>query len=160
VKPVRLALLWLALVLLLGSAYFGPQQTQQHVVPLLRKLAPWLPPSTLQAAHAALRKLAHVIEYAVLALLWLRAFQYRGRLGGQKATWAALAMCLACAIADEVHQARVPGRHGGVEDVVLDSLGAIAALMVVRSRRNAVEASLSSTTPTGGGETVRFDERA
>jgi VanZ family protein len=128
-------------------------------MPLLHTLVPWLSASALEGLHAAVRKLAHFVEYAILALLWLRAFRFRSRLDLRQASWAALAMCLACAIVDEVHQARVPGRHGTVEDVVLDTLGAAAALMIVRARRQAPDASQPSGSPTTGGP-VRLDERA
>ncbi len=36
-------------------------------------------------------------------MFWLRAFQYGTRLGVGKASWATLAVCLACAIVDEIH---------------------------------------------------------
>ena len=49
-------MLWLAIVLALGSASFGPGQTQRRVLPLLRVLAPWMPPSS-----------------AILAVLWAQA---------------------------------------------------------------------------------------
>lgn len=158
-KPLRLAIVWLALILFLGTASFGPQQTQHHLMPPLGTLAPWLSVSALAAIHMVLRKGSHVMEYAILAVLWFRAFRYRRRLGVGKASWAALALCLACAIVDEVHQASVPGRHGGVEDVVLDSLGAVAALLVVRSRKHVADTGLPSASPPPSG-TVRLDERA
>jgi hypothetical protein len=62
-RPVRLALLWLALVLFLGSAYFGTQQTG----PVVRALVPWMSASTFRTTHAVLRKVSHFVEYAVLA---------------------------------------------------------------------------------------------
>jgi VanZ like family len=131
VKPYRGAFLWLALVLSLGTACFGAQQTYAYVVPTLRALVPGLPPGWLYGLHAALRKLAHFTEYAVLAVLWLRAFRLHARLGLNAAVGAALAGCLACAGVDEAHQAWVPGRTAAVRDVALDTLGALTALLIV-----------------------------
>jgi VanZ family protein len=158
-KPFRPAILWLLLVLFLGSAQFGPQQTAQQIVPTLRTLTPWLPPTRVQTVHAMLRKLSHLTEYAVLALLWVRALRAQPRFTLKSASWAALALCLACAIVDETHQARVPGRQGSVSDVALDSLGAVAMLIVVRSRRQAT-ARLPAPTAATELNTVRVDERA
>jgi hypothetical protein len=132
-KGLRLAVLWLAIVLLLGTAHFGPQQTQRYLGPMLRALAPWMPWFGIQTLHAAVRKLSHITEYALLALFWLRALRAQWRLGLRTAFWVALAVCVSCAIVDEVHQTQVPGRHGSASDVVLDSLGAVAMLLIVRS---------------------------
>jgi VanZ family protein len=157
-KPFRLALVWLALVLVLGTGYFGPKQTQQSVVPALRVLMPGMPGSVLQTLHAAIRKLSHVTEYAVLALLWVRAFRWKQRLGLTAASWAALAVCVGCAVIDEVHQSIVPGRHGGMGDVVLDALGAAAMLIVVWFRTQLADAPIRDSQTILAG--VRLDEGA
>jgi VanZ family protein len=154
----RFALLWMVVVLFLGSAQFGPQQTGQHVVPTLRTLAPWMAMAEVQTIHTLLRKLSHVTEYAVLALLWLRAFRSQVRFSLEGAAWAALAVCLACAIVDEVHQAYVPGRIGSVRDVALDSLGAVGMVMFVRARRPGTRADVSADGSPSKLPTVRLDE--
>ena len=43
-------------------------------------------------------------------------------------------MCLACALADEAHQAFIPSRTGSLRDVVIDASGAAAALLIARAR--------------------------
>lgn len=147
-KRFRLAVLWLMVVLFLGSAQFGPKQTQQQIVPTLRTLAPWMATSGVDAIHALLRKLSHLTEYAILALVWLRAFRAQ-RFTLKTASWAALAVCLACAIVDEAHQASVPGRHGSVRDVALDSLGAVAMVIVVRSRKQVTDGDTAAPDTSG-----------
>ena len=156
----RLAVLWLMLVLFLGSSPFGPKQTQQHIVPALRTLAPWMASSGLDAIHALLRKLSHLTEYAVLALLWLRAFRDKERFTLKRASWVTLAVCLACAIVDETHQASVPGRHGSLRDVALDSLGAVA--MVIAARRTQLGEGHAAPTDTSDGrlDICRVDKGA
>ena len=80
-----------------------------------------------------LRKLTHVAEYALLALLWFWANAARtGR--PVRATWIALLVCLACALVDEAHQAIIPARTGSLRDVVIDVSGAAAALLIARGR--------------------------
>ncbi len=74
----------------------------------------------------ALRKLAHAAEYAVLGLLLLRAI---GR------ALPAFLLAAAYAVADEVHQAFVPGRHASPLDVAIDVTGvAIGLALATRIR--------------------------
>jgi VanZ family protein len=70
-----------------------------------------------------LRKCAHATEYAVLALLLLRAT-------GSYA-WA-FAGAVAYACTDEVHQTFVRGRHGSPVDVAIDAAGALIGLALWR----------------------------
>jgi VanZ family protein len=99
-----IASFWLVLVLFLGSAYFAAQETGRYVLPFLKFLMPGVPSSELQAIHMVLRKLAHVLEYAVLALLWYRALHTVGGRIPRTAAWVALSICLVCSFADEAHQ--------------------------------------------------------
>jgi VanZ family protein len=80
-----------------------------------------------------LRKLTHLAEYALLALLWFWAVVARtGR--PVRAGWLALLVCLACAVADEAHQAITPARTGSVRDVLIDASGAAGAVLIARGR--------------------------
>ena len=68
-----------------------------------------------------LRKLAHVAEFAVLGALLLRATRRPA---------VAVALAGVYAISDEVHQLFVEGRHGSAMDVGIDTLGALAGVLV------------------------------
>ena len=70
----------------------------------------------------ALRKIAHAAEYAVLGALLYRAL---GR------ELPAVAIGVAYAVTDEVHQAFVPGRQGAVLDVVVDAVGVLVGVYVL-----------------------------
>jgi len=61
-----------------------------------------------------LRKLAHAAEFAMLGALLLRA------LGAERP---ALALGIAYAASDEVHQLFVAGRRGSAFDVLIDAVG-------------------------------------
>jgi VanZ family protein len=75
----------------------------------------------------ALRKLAHLAEYAVLGALLLRALNRRAP---------ALALGLAYAVTDEIHQHFVRGRHASAVDVAIDTAGVVAGIVLLeRSRR-------------------------
>ena len=82
------------------------------------------------------RKFGHIFEYAALALLLGRALLYTWRTRGTALSvsllsraWAVGAVLSSLyAMTDEFHQTFVPKRGGRVEDVVLDTLSAVAAL--------------------------------
>jgi VanZ family protein len=136
-KAFRIPLLWLGIVLLLGSSYFGTQQTGAWVIPALTRVVPWATARELHALHAVLRKLAHLTEYAILARLWwqgLLAWSAWRAMTLRTATWGALLICAACAFADEAHQSLLPTRTGSVADALLDCLGALLMLLLLRAR--------------------------
>jgi VanZ family protein len=83
-----------------------------------------------------LRKGAHTAEYAVLAVLLVRAT-------GSYA-WA-FALAVAYAGTDEVHQLFVRGRHGSPVDVAIDAVGAAVGLAVWRSKLRAWSTAKSPT---------------
>ena len=77
-----------------------------------------------------LRKLAHMAEYGLLWLLWVRALG-----GGGRHPFAAAGITLAYAATDELHQSFVTGRNGTPVDVLIDAVGvAIAAALYARRR--------------------------
>ncbi|HEY7147859.1 MAG TPA: VanZ family protein [Gaiellaceae bacterium] len=69
-----------------------------------------------------LRKGAHMTEYAIFGLLLLRAI---GR------ELPALAIGIAYAITDEIHQEFVRGRHASPVDVLIDTAGLLIGIYVV-----------------------------
>jgi VanZ family protein len=117
----------------------------------LRKLDPWGPPLVLMAVifffsaqpglnsglgwidHVG-RKLVHASEYALLCFLWWRALATV--MDRTHALSPAFAIAAAYAVSDELHQRFVTGRHSTWVDVLIDSMGAaLAVLVVYRSRR-------------------------
>ena len=84
--------------------------------------------SGLGTWDTVLRKCAHMTEYAILAVLLLRAT-------GSYA-WA-FALAVAYAASDEVHQLFVRGRHGSPVDVAIDAVGALIGLAVARTKLRA-----------------------
>ena len=72
-----------------------------------------------------LRKIAHATEFAILAALLVRAFRNPG--------WA-IAIGIAYAVSDEIHQSFVSGRQGSPRDVGIDAVGVVIGA-VLASRR-------------------------
>jgi VanZ family protein len=70
-----------------------------------------------------LRKGAHLTEYAVLAVLLVRAFDREAP---------ALALGILYAASDEFHQSFVRGRHASPIDVAIDTIGLLIGLLAWR----------------------------
>lgn len=124
---------WMALIVWLSS----DTGSAEHTGTLLRPLLLWLwraaTPLQLEALHGLVRKLGHLMEYGVLALLWYRAFRWGRAWDPRPAGWCALAISIGWAVIDETHQSFVASRTASVGDVLLDSAGALAALATIRA---------------------------
>jgi VanZ family protein len=83
-----------------------------------------------------LRKGAHMTEFAILAVLLMRATA--------SYLWA-FPLAVAYAATDEVHQTFVRGRHGSPLDVAIDAVGALIGLAVWRSKLEAWSTEKSPT---------------
>ncbi|HZG35009.1 MAG TPA: VanZ family protein [Gaiellaceae bacterium] len=104
--------LWLPVVLLAGVIF-----ALSSVPDLGTGLGTW---------DLVLRKIAHVAEYALLGALLLRAL-------GRPHVLTAVALGVAYAVSDEIHQSFVEGRRGSPVDVLIDAVG--VALGVAAWRR-------------------------
>ena len=107
------------------------EHTSRFLGPILRWIVPDISAETILQVQLFVRKCAHVIEYAVLAMLLWRAL--RVQLGTQPTRiQSALAFLatMTCAALDEFHQAHIASRTGSAGDVALDGVGAIAGLVL------------------------------
>ena len=122
----------------MGAMVFGStdlmsaEHTSRFIVPFLRWLKPDISPEALASIHFIVRKCAHLGEYAVLALLLLRAAIFMTNLKRSLAilfvsVWVA---CLFVAATDEFHQTFVASRGASARDIMIDSGGAILGLLI------------------------------
>jgi VanZ family protein len=122
--------------------------------PLVRRLLPWLPSLAYMGAIWALSsqsqpiglpdvpfrdKIAHGVEYGILAVLNLFALRRSLSHGIVRCAILAVLLTSAWGYLDELHQAFVPGRHSDVYDWVADTIGAIvfASVAAIASRARA-----------------------
>lgn len=77
-----------------------------------------------------IRKAAHMTEYAVFTLCVLFAL-YVWRLQSAPLYCAGLLITLAYAASDEFHQLFIPGRSGQFSDVMIDTAGGLAAILII-----------------------------
>jgi len=120
-------LAWSVLIAWFSGARWHGGATTPLLEPWLRGLLPWATPEQIAGVHWLLRKTGHVVEYAVLALLWRRALT--GPDAPAPWRWP-LALAVLTGGLDETHQAFTPTREGRIADVLLDSGAAAAALLV------------------------------
>jgi VanZ family protein len=166
---------WLSVIFVGSTDLMSAEQTSRFLVPFLRWLKPDISPETIAQIHFLFRKLGHISEYAILAMLFWRAV-YRGTnlemkmspdpakaassfdtktVAGQTVQtegagrpslidsigcpWVRsrsilfLSVWMVCAIfaaMDEFHQSFVASRTAAPGDVLIDSGGAIAGLII------------------------------
>jgi len=132
-------ILWIAVIVGLGSSAFQHDQTSRFIGPILRWLFPDWSDARIAGLHGLLRKSAHLMEYAIAAVLAYRARQLGAR-GRSRAALAlpALGLVACVALADEGRQATIESRTGSPRDVALDVTGGVlglgAAPFIVRRR--------------------------
>ena len=116
-------LLWMGLIALGSSSFLSGDRTGRWMLALLGALAPWASAALLNAAHFGLRKVGHLVEFGVLAVLW-----YRALAPSPRAVAAAFGLAAAYGGVDELRQGLDPSRVPAVGDVAVDALGALLGL--------------------------------
>jgi VanZ family protein len=136
-----LTVLWMVLIFAFSSQPADESTEMSHSVG--KKIGAWFVPGYAdwqpekQEEFAAaidypVRKTAHASEYAVLALLFLGTlFSWKNRfVRGDYRILLAFVLTAAYASTDEFHQLFVSGRSGRIQDVLIDSLGALAGCLL------------------------------
>lgn len=123
--------LWMGFTFLMSTDTFSAQNTSRIIEPILKFLFPTISAHSLQLAHFVVRKLAHVTEYSILALLLFRAFR-AGSTEPHSVRWvlSSLTIVALFASSDEFHQTFVPSRGPSVVDVGIDTFSGIISLTI------------------------------
>ena len=125
-------IVWVGVIFLGSTDLMSAEHTSRFIVPFLRWLKPDISAETLASIHFIVRKCTHVGEYAILALLLLRAATL---MPNSKRSIPILyvsiwGVCLFVAVTDEFHQTFVASRDAAATDVMIDSAGAIVGLLI------------------------------
>jgi VanZ family protein len=124
-------LLWMGIIAIGSSSFLSGDRTGPWVLAVLSHLAPGASPALLDAAHVGLRKVGHLVEFGVLAVLWHRALA-----PSPGAVPLAFVLAIVYAGVDELRQGLAPGRVPAASDVAVDGLGALLGLAAwTESRR-------------------------
>jgi VanZ family protein len=141
-------LTWLVVIFVGSTSIMSAAQTSRYIVPFLLWLKPGMSPRAIWIILITIRKCAHVIEYAVLALLLWRALRSIPTLQ-TKSLMVIGAVLLGCALfaaSDEFHQTFVKSRTPSVRDVLLDVTGALLGLLIGASFARSRSKKFRSTT--------------
>ena len=123
--------IWLGVIFLGSTDMLSAEHTSRFLVPFLRWIDPQISFATLNAIQLGIRKLGHLTEYAILAMLLWRALR-SGTRWQMKMSILFLVAALASAIfaaSDEFHQSFVPSRTASPNDVMIDICGALIGLL-------------------------------
>jgi VanZ family protein len=134
-KPWLPVILWMGLIFFISTDLGSAGHTSQIIVPLLKWVKPDISVETIDLFQTLIRKGGHLTEYAILALLTLRAINLsrqnqRERQSPGYFRSAAIALLIAATYAatDEFHQSFIPSRTSSIYDVLIDTTGAFVAL--------------------------------
>jgi VanZ family protein len=125
-------IVWGMLMVAGSTDLLSGEQTSRFITPFLLWLDPHMSYRTIEMVHILIRKMGHIIEYAVLAILLWRAFR-RGTHGQVNLSILFMIVSVACslfAIGDEWHQSFVPSRTPSARDVLIDLAGALIGIAI------------------------------
>ena len=129
-------LAWMSLTYLFSSDAFSAEETSSLIVPILSFLFPGVSDERIVFVHGAIRKLGHVSEFFVMAVLTSRAVSIVNR--GTRAVLVSGVFVLSAAALDELHQMLTMYRGASPVDVGYDCLGGLMGIWLfgeIRRRR-------------------------
>jgi VanZ family protein len=152
IKAWIAALLWLGLIVGESSNYGAADNTSRFLYPILHFLM-GLDPFRFLVWHFYIRKLGHFVGYFGLSLLLFRAWRATlpfASVSRWSMEWARIAFFMSALVAclDEWHQTYLPSRTGSLRDVLLDSVAALVAQLVLflflKTKRAAISQRVSA----------------
>ena len=126
------AIVWMTIVFLGSTDILSAEHTSRFLVPFLRWFDPQISLAALAQIQFAIRKLGHLTEYAILAMLFWRALRSGTRLQMKMSVlfFVAALVCAIFAASDEFHQSFVPSRTSSPADAMIDICGALTGLAI------------------------------
>ena len=125
------AFFWAGFIFVMSTDTFSYEHTGWFLEPLIRWIVPSLTKTQVALVHYCIRKSAHFTEYFIFCSLLYRGIRGSGK--GWRWTWALAAWFIAASYSalDEIHQIFVASRQARVTDSLLDSTGALFAIVAL-----------------------------
>lgn len=120
---------WVSLTYLFSSDAFSAGETSRVLGPILTFLFPWMSDDEISFVHVAIRKLGHVSEFFIMAVLARRALGIINR--GTRAVFFSGVFVLSAAALDEFHQMLTMYRGASPVDVGYDCLGGLMGIWLI-----------------------------
>jgi VanZ family protein len=128
---------WMIVIIIASTGELSATNTSRIVRPLLLWLFPDISESKIGMAHFVVRKTAHFTEYAIFALLAVRAFATSSHMRLRRGYFlVTLLLVSVFAFSDELHQSFVKTRTGSVYDSLIDIAGGLTVLLLYRWQRS------------------------
>ncbi|MGB7209967.1 MAG: VanZ family protein [Pyrinomonadaceae bacterium] len=130
-------ILWTGVIFFLSSNQGSMAETSRFIRPIIEFFFPTASPDTFLLVHAFIRKTAHFVEYAVLAMFAAKTF-FSSSMRPLRDHWYAFSILLVLIVAaiDETNQSTSFSRTGSGWDVLLDLSGGIAAICLLWIAQN------------------------
>jgi len=135
VKTWVAALLWIGLIAIESTDWLSAEHTSRILYPLLHFLI-GMDLAAFAVVHHYIRKCGHFVGYFTLSFFLFRAWRATLRLPWAPRwalRWAAIAFFMSALVAslDEWHQTFIPSRTGRISAVMLDSIAALTAQVLI-----------------------------
>jgi VanZ family protein len=115
---------WAVFIFIMSTDEMSAEHTRGWLVPLIRLSAPGLDPASVELVHAVIRKLGHLGDYLLFALLIDRGLRLDSPVPALRTPRAAFFAAAIYSLSDEAHQAFVASRSASLVDCGIDSVGA------------------------------------
>ena len=113
-----LVIVWASIIFIMSS--FNSEMSSSQSGRIVTLIADLFNIKNIEFLSFLVRKMAHFTEYFILGLLVCHLFEIY-----DKRIYIGIILSILYAFSDEVHQLFVSGRHFGLFDVLIDSLGVI-----------------------------------
>src|SRR5215510_5261154 len=125
-------IIWMSVIFWFSTDLFSGDNTGSLLWKVVSFIYPGATRELFDSIHFYVRKAGHLTEYAVLALLLIRAFR-SGAQARWRPRWALSSVLFAFLYAslDEYHQTFTRRRTGSVYDILIDTSGALTALVLL-----------------------------
>ena len=123
--------LWMMIIFLFSTSTFSGENTSRIIGPILKWITPDISSEAVSFIQFLFRKTAHVIEYAILAILLCNAFIRRMiDFSVTGLMFKSVLICFIYAVFDEWHQSWTADRIGSLMDVSIDTVGALFGAII------------------------------
>jgi VanZ family protein len=122
--------MWVLATFLFSTDAFSANETSRIIVPVLTYFFPTFSTEQIDFWHLGIRKLGHITEYFILAVLAYRCFKHENT-EPIEIRIKTITFVLVAALLDEWHQRFSLSRRASIVDVGYDCLGAVWALWLI-----------------------------